>query len=146
MNFITNGAGSPPRLLLLGGTSEIGLAILASLGLPAGAEVILASRCGQGTGRQRTGLPGEVHVQGAAGLDMSRSDLDGSRSVDPPVEPMRFAVERHGRARPDSNRIRHSGERRLDPCTLSGRPGQCSPRRDPAGDGQQHRTAARIDA
>jgi decaprenylphospho-beta-D-erythro-pentofuranosid-2-ulose 2-reductase len=44
MNFITNGAGSPPRLLLLGGTSEIGLAILASLGLPAGAEVILAGR------------------------------------------------------------------------------------------------------
>lgn len=44
MNFMTNGAGSTPRLLLLGGTSEIGLAILASLGLPAGAEVILAGR------------------------------------------------------------------------------------------------------
>jgi len=44
MNFITNGAGDTPRLLLLGGTSEIGLAILASLGLPAGAEVILAGR------------------------------------------------------------------------------------------------------
>jgi decaprenylphospho-beta-D-erythro-pentofuranosid-2-ulose 2-reductase len=44
MTFITNGVGSPPRLLLLGGTSEIGLAILASLGLPAGAEVILAGR------------------------------------------------------------------------------------------------------
>jgi len=44
MNFMTNGDGSTPRLLLLGGTSEIGLAILASLGLPAGAEVILAGR------------------------------------------------------------------------------------------------------
>jgi decaprenylphospho-beta-D-erythro-pentofuranosid-2-ulose 2-reductase len=44
MTFITNGVGSPPRLLLLGGTSEIGLAMLASLGLPAGAEVILAGR------------------------------------------------------------------------------------------------------
>jgi decaprenylphospho-beta-D-erythro-pentofuranosid-2-ulose 2-reductase len=44
MNVMTNGAGSTPRLLLLGGTSEIGLAILASLGLPAGAEVILAGR------------------------------------------------------------------------------------------------------
>jgi decaprenylphospho-beta-D-erythro-pentofuranosid-2-ulose 2-reductase len=32
------------RVLLLGGTSEIGLAILAALGLPADAEVILAGR------------------------------------------------------------------------------------------------------
>jgi decaprenylphospho-beta-D-erythro-pentofuranosid-2-ulose 2-reductase len=44
MNVMPNGAGDTPRLLLLGGTSEIGLAILASLGLPAGAEVILAGR------------------------------------------------------------------------------------------------------
>jgi decaprenylphospho-beta-D-erythro-pentofuranosid-2-ulose 2-reductase len=32
------------RVLLLGGTSEIGLEILAALGLPAGAEVLLAGR------------------------------------------------------------------------------------------------------
>jgi decaprenylphospho-beta-D-erythro-pentofuranosid-2-ulose 2-reductase len=44
MKNITNGAGSPPRLLLLGGTSEIGLAILAALALPRDAEVILAGR------------------------------------------------------------------------------------------------------
>jgi decaprenylphospho-beta-D-erythro-pentofuranosid-2-ulose 2-reductase len=44
MNIFPNGVGSPPRILLLGGTSEIGLAILAALGLPAGAEVILAGR------------------------------------------------------------------------------------------------------
>ncbi len=44
MSIFPNGVGSPPRVLLLGGTSEIGLAILASLGLPAGAEVILAGR------------------------------------------------------------------------------------------------------
>jgi decaprenylphospho-beta-D-erythro-pentofuranosid-2-ulose 2-reductase len=44
MNIFPNGVGSPPRILLLGGTSELGLAILASLGLPAGAEVILAGR------------------------------------------------------------------------------------------------------
>src|SRR5581483_5815600 len=44
MTIFPNGAGSPPRLLLLGGTSEIGLAILAALGLPADAEVILAGR------------------------------------------------------------------------------------------------------
>jgi decaprenylphospho-beta-D-erythro-pentofuranosid-2-ulose 2-reductase len=44
MSIFPNEVGSPPRVLLLGGTSEIGLAILASLGLPAGAEVILAGR------------------------------------------------------------------------------------------------------
>ena len=36
--------GRPPRIVLLGGTSEIGLAILAALRLPADAEVLLAGR------------------------------------------------------------------------------------------------------
>jgi decaprenylphospho-beta-D-erythro-pentofuranosid-2-ulose 2-reductase len=36
--------GRPPRILLLGGTSEIGLAILQALRLPAEAEVMLAGR------------------------------------------------------------------------------------------------------
>jgi decaprenylphospho-beta-D-erythro-pentofuranosid-2-ulose 2-reductase len=36
--------GRPARILLLGGTSEIGLAILAALRLPAGSEVLLAGR------------------------------------------------------------------------------------------------------
>jgi decaprenylphospho-beta-D-erythro-pentofuranosid-2-ulose 2-reductase len=44
MSIFPNESGAEPRLLLLGGTSEIGLAVLASLGLPAGAEVILAGR------------------------------------------------------------------------------------------------------
>jgi len=44
MNIFPDELGHPPRILLLGGTSEIGLAILASLGLPADAEVILAGR------------------------------------------------------------------------------------------------------
>jgi decaprenylphospho-beta-D-erythro-pentofuranosid-2-ulose 2-reductase len=44
MNIFPNEAGYQPRVLLLGGTSEIGLAILAALGLPASAEVILAGR------------------------------------------------------------------------------------------------------
>jgi len=44
MNFFPNEPGYQPRVLLLGGTSEIGLAILAALGLPADAEVILAGR------------------------------------------------------------------------------------------------------
>src|SRR5258708_36251424 len=36
--------GRPGRVLLLGGTSEIGLAILAALRAPAGTEVLLAGR------------------------------------------------------------------------------------------------------
>jgi decaprenylphospho-beta-D-erythro-pentofuranosid-2-ulose 2-reductase len=39
-----HGALEPSRVLLLGGTSEIGLAILAALDLPRNAEVILAGR------------------------------------------------------------------------------------------------------
>jgi decaprenylphospho-beta-D-erythro-pentofuranosid-2-ulose 2-reductase len=44
MDIFPNGPGSAPRILLLGGTSEIGLAILAALRGPAGTEVILAGR------------------------------------------------------------------------------------------------------
>ena len=44
MNIFPNEPGCSPRILLLGGTSEIGLAILAALGLPADAVVILAGR------------------------------------------------------------------------------------------------------
>jgi decaprenylphospho-beta-D-erythro-pentofuranosid-2-ulose 2-reductase len=44
MNIFPNEAGFVPRVLLLGGTSEIGLAILAALDMPANAEVILAGR------------------------------------------------------------------------------------------------------
>jgi decaprenylphospho-beta-D-erythro-pentofuranosid-2-ulose 2-reductase len=41
---LRNGPVLVRRVLLLGGTSEIGLAVLAALDLPAGAEVILAGR------------------------------------------------------------------------------------------------------
>ncbi|MDQ2812219.1 MAG: SDR family NAD(P)-dependent oxidoreductase [Actinomycetota bacterium] len=44
MTFVPNGPGLVPRILLLGGTSEIGLAILAALDLQADTEVILAGR------------------------------------------------------------------------------------------------------
>src|SRR5260370_5398128 len=37
-------SATPSRVLMLGGTSEIGLAILAALNLPAEAEVLLAGR------------------------------------------------------------------------------------------------------
>jgi decaprenylphospho-beta-D-erythro-pentofuranosid-2-ulose 2-reductase len=44
MTFIPNEPGRVSRVLLLGGTSEIGLAILAALGLPPDTEIILAGR------------------------------------------------------------------------------------------------------
>jgi decaprenylphospho-beta-D-erythro-pentofuranosid-2-ulose 2-reductase len=44
MPFFPNEPGFVPRVLLLAGTSEIGLAILNALDLPASAEVILAGR------------------------------------------------------------------------------------------------------
>jgi len=44
MKNFRNGPGCVSRVLLLGGTSEIGLAILTALDLPASAEVILAGR------------------------------------------------------------------------------------------------------
>src|SRR5258708_16142543 len=37
-------SATPSRVLMLGGTSEIGLAVLAALNLPAEAEVLLAGR------------------------------------------------------------------------------------------------------
>lgn len=69
MKNITNGVGSPPRLLLLGGTSEIGLAILASLGLPAGAEVILAGRDEQRLAAAGKELPCQVTTMAYDAMD-----------------------------------------------------------------------------
>src|SRR5947209_9353461 len=60
MTIFPNGAGSPPRVLLLGGTSELGLAILAALGLPAGAEVTLAGRDEQRLAAAGKELPGRI--------------------------------------------------------------------------------------
>jgi len=69
MNFITNGAGSPPRLLLLGGTSEIGLAILAALALPGNAEVILAGRDEQRLAAAGKELPCQVTTMAYDAMD-----------------------------------------------------------------------------
>ena len=44
MNFFPNEPGYQPRVMLIGGTSEIGLAILAALALPSNAQIILAGR------------------------------------------------------------------------------------------------------
>ena len=62
MNIFPNEAGYQPRVLLLGGTSEIGLAILASLGLPASAEVILAGRDEQRLAAAGKELPAQVRT------------------------------------------------------------------------------------
>ena len=44
MDIFPNDPGYSPRILLLGGTSEIGLAILSALAAPARTQVILAGR------------------------------------------------------------------------------------------------------
>jgi decaprenylphospho-beta-D-erythro-pentofuranosid-2-ulose 2-reductase len=62
MNFFPNEPGYQPRVLLLGGTSEIGLAILAALGLPANAEVILAGRDEQRLTAAGKELPAQVRT------------------------------------------------------------------------------------
>jgi decaprenylphospho-beta-D-erythro-pentofuranosid-2-ulose 2-reductase len=62
MNVFPNEAGFVPRVLLLGGTSEIGLAILAALGLPASAEVILAGRDEQRLAAAGKELPAQVRT------------------------------------------------------------------------------------
>jgi decaprenylphospho-beta-D-erythro-pentofuranosid-2-ulose 2-reductase len=62
MNIFPNEPGYQPRVLLLGGTSEIGLAILAALGLPASAEVILAGRDEQRLATAGKELPVQVRT------------------------------------------------------------------------------------
>ena len=57
------GHGGPPgRVLLLGGTSEIGLAILASLDAPAETEILLAGRDPAALTQAGTALPGKVQT------------------------------------------------------------------------------------
>jgi len=62
LTIFPNEAGFVPRVLLLGGTSEIGLAILAALGLPADAEVILAGRDEQRLAAAGKTLPSQVRT------------------------------------------------------------------------------------
>ncbi len=62
MSIFPNDPGSPPRILLLGGTSEIGLAIVKALGVPEDAEVILAGRDEQRLAAAGKELPGQVRT------------------------------------------------------------------------------------
>ena len=69
MNFFPNEPGYQPRVLLLGGTSEIGLAILAALRLPESAEVILAGRDEQRLTAAGKELPGQLRTVRYDALD-----------------------------------------------------------------------------
>lgn len=69
MNIFPNEVGSPPRILLLGGTSELGLAILAAVGLPAGAEVILAGRDEQRLAAAGKELPAQIKTVAYDAMD-----------------------------------------------------------------------------
>ena len=62
MTIFPNESGHPPRIMLLGGTSEIGLAILAALGAPADTEVILAGRDEQRLAAAGKELPYQVRT------------------------------------------------------------------------------------
>jgi decaprenylphospho-beta-D-erythro-pentofuranosid-2-ulose 2-reductase len=62
----------PRRVLLLGGTSEIGLAILAALGLPPEAEVILAGRDTPRLAAAAQSLPCQVQTVPYDATDTSR--------------------------------------------------------------------------
>jgi decaprenylphospho-beta-D-erythro-pentofuranosid-2-ulose 2-reductase len=69
MDIFPNGVGSGPRILLLGGTSEIGLAVLAALRGPAGTEVILAGRDDQRLAAAGKELPYQVRTMRYDAID-----------------------------------------------------------------------------
>jgi decaprenylphospho-beta-D-erythro-pentofuranosid-2-ulose 2-reductase len=62
MAFFPDEPGYQPRILLLGGTSEIGLAIVAALQLPPAAEIILAGRDEQRLAAAGKELPAAVRT------------------------------------------------------------------------------------
>jgi decaprenylphospho-beta-D-erythro-pentofuranosid-2-ulose 2-reductase len=68
----------PVRILLLGGTSEIGLAILAALGAPEGSEMLLAGRDEQRLAAAGKSLPYEVSTLSfdATALDTHEALID----------------------------------------------------------------------
>lgn len=69
--MMPNAPGRPPRILLIGGTSEIGLAILAALDAPPGAEVILAGRDEQRLAAAGKMLPYQIRTAAYDGVDIA---------------------------------------------------------------------------
>lgn len=63
--------GRPARVLLIGGTSEIGLAILAAMKLPPDAEVLLAGRDAERMQAAAAALPSTVRLLGYDAADPS---------------------------------------------------------------------------
>src|SRR5205814_199445 len=78
MEVFPNGPGSSPRILLLGGTSEIGLAILSALAAPAQTQVILAGRDEQRLAAAGKQLPHQVrtHAYDATETDAHQAFAD----------------------------------------------------------------------
>ena len=85
MNIHPNGQGLVSRVLLLGGTSEIGLAILAALDLRQGTEVILAGRDEQRLAAAGKELSSPVRIVSydAADVDRHQAFIDGLFSEGP---------------------------------------------------------------
>lgn len=81
-------AGGPPRrVLLIGGTSEIGLAILESLHLPADAEVLLAGRDAERMASAAGSLPGRLKTLGYDATDPAAAQaLVTAAFADGPVD------------------------------------------------------------
>jgi decaprenylphospho-beta-D-erythro-pentofuranosid-2-ulose 2-reductase len=75
MEIFPNGPGSSPRILLLGGTSEIGLAILSALAAPAQTQVILAGRDEQRLAAAGKQLPYQVRTH-----DYDATETDGHQA------------------------------------------------------------------
>src|SRR5260370_9552045 len=101
MPICPNDQGRVSRVLLLGGTSEIGLAILAALDAPAGTEVILAGRNEQRLAAAGKELPYQVRTvhfdAGQVGPHPALSDgifsegplglvISPARGLSPPAE------------------------------------------------------------
>jgi len=84
MIFFPNGQGCVPRVLLLGGTSEIGLAILAALDLPADTDVILAGRDVQRLAAAAKALPCRVETVRYDAVDVAghQAFVDGIFGAD----------------------------------------------------------------
>jgi len=85
MKISPNGQGLLSRVLLLGGTSEIGLAILAALDLGQGTEVILAGRDEQrlAAAGKELSRPVRIVSYDAADVDGHQAFIDGLFSEGP---------------------------------------------------------------
>jgi decaprenylphospho-beta-D-erythro-pentofuranosid-2-ulose 2-reductase len=79
--------GSPHRVLLIGGTSEIGLAVLDALRLQAGTELLLAGRDAERMTAAAASLPGRIKTLGYDAADPDAAEaLVTAAFADGPVD------------------------------------------------------------